>query len=457
MLKVTWILALILAYSTSAFPKESPDSQDLFLKKAASAFLVAPHKPMARKFGNKERLGQALFFDPILSGPKGIACGTCHVRSKGAGDGLPVAIALGGGEGVGEERSSRREAFLIPRNALPFFNRGSDEFRAFFWDGRVQIGPEDNFESPLGDRLPKGFDSLLAVAASLPPAEADEMLGRSTQRGGGRDTYHGDLVANHLDDDYQERTLAVFPKLIGRLIGGDNKNLTPMNLQYRSLFSAAYPGKSFADMGMPEIGNALAAYIGFAFELMPAPWDHYLNGDLSALTKSQKKGALIFFGKGRCAVCHAGTQFSDFGFHGLAIPQYQVGKHGAHTDYGRAAATSRGEDRFKFRTPPLRNVMNTGPWGHNGRFSDLRQAIEHHFNPIPALWEAQRLSPQEGAMSGRLLGARSAILAEIAPLTGPEIDEVLDFLSALTSDTVVSNAEALPKSVPSGLNHFIRE
>jgi cytochrome c peroxidase len=60
-------------------------------------------------------------------------------------------------------------------------------------------------------------------------------------------------------------------------------------------------------------------------------------------------------------------------------------------------------------------------------------------------------------MSGRLLGARSAILAEIAPLTGPEIDEVLDFLSALTSDTVVSNAEALPKSVPSGLNHFIRE
>lgn len=87
--------------------------------------------------------------------------------------------------------------------------------------------------------------------------------------------------------------------------------------------------------------------------------------DRRAMTPTQKQGALVFFGKGRCAVCQSGQEFSDFGFHSLAVPQLSVAKHGAFVDYGRANATSRGVDRYKFRTAPLRNVRQTGPWGHN--------------------------------------------------------------------------------------------
>jgi cytochrome c peroxidase len=409
-------------------------------------------------FGPKEVLGQALFFDPFVSGPKQIACGTCHVRSKATGDGLRVAIALGGGDGVGTERISETRAFLITRNALPFFNRGSGDFLALFWDGRVQLGEGGRFESPLGDRLPSGFDSLLAVAAALPLAESDEMLGRSLTRGGSNKTYHGELVDGKVyDDNYLERTLRVYPRLLRRLVGSGHSPTTPTSARYQMLFSQAYRNVAISKLGMPEIGNALAAYISIAFELQSAPWDRYLLGDSGALSAQQKRGALIFLGKGRCAVCHSKQQFSDFEFHSLAIPQYEVGKHGAHIDYGRAAATGRGEDRFKFRTPPLRNVMKTGPWGHNGVFDSVRQAIEHHFNPIPFLWKAQQESPQEAAMAGRLLGSRSRILSEIDPLTPADIDDLLAFVAALSSDTVMTDERALPNDVPSGMNQFIRK
>ncbi|PKO51719.1 MAG: cytochrome-c peroxidase, partial [Betaproteobacteria bacterium HGW-Betaproteobacteria-20] len=175
------------------------------------------------------------------------------------------------------------------------------------------------------------------------------------------------------------------------------------------------------------------------------------------LTKNQKLGATIFFGKGRCVVCHSGKQFSDFEFHGLAIPQLRVGKHGSHLDYGRAAASSRSQDRFTFRTPPLRNVSHTGPWGHNGIFQTIKASIEHHFNPVPLLFQAQKESPLEAQYAGRILGYRSPILAEISPLGPKDIKHLLEFLSALNSPTVMSDEVALPTKVPSNNNEFIKK
>jgi cytochrome c peroxidase len=432
------------------------DEADMFLRRVIEAYRLEPYKPPQRVFGAKERLGQALFFDPIVSGPRRISCATCHVRSKGAGDGLPVAVALGGGEGVGQERVKNIDAFLIPRNAMPFFNRGSEDFVAFFWDGRVQRSQTGRIESPLGEYLPSGFDSLLAVAVAFPLAEQDEMLGRSYERKGSASTFHQELVTDDVDpDNYQERARRVFPKVIRRLTLAGPREEQSMRDNYVRLFRAAYPGTPVEKLGMAELGNALAAYISIAFDLRPAPWDKYLAGEIRALTSAQKRGALTFFGKGRCAVCHSGKQFSDFQFHGLAVPQLGVGKHGAHVDYGRAGATSRGEDRFRFRTPLLRNASKTGPWGHNGSFTDLKSVITHHYNPVPALWAAQQKFPEEAGRAGRLLGFRSPILSEMDPLSSSDVEEVIAFLSALNSETVMSDKEALPRSVPSGMNQFI--
>lgn len=450
---IGFILAALLSAASSTVVAEN--SLDPILRKAIQAYLVKPHLSSERRLGPKEKLGQALFFDPFVSGPKNIACATCHVRSKGAADGLPLAVGLGA-KGISTERLAHTDAFIVPRNALPFFNRGSKDFRALFWDGRVQLGSTGLIETPLGSRQPSGFDSLLAAAAVFPPAEPDEMLGRSLKRGT-KDTYHADLVTN--DDEannLQERTLNVFGNLVERLLETKSNKPNQVALQYRKLFAEAYTDTPLSEFRIHHVGNALAAYIEAAFELKPAPWDLYVAGATSALTPEQKQGAFIFLGKGRCIVCHRGTQFSDFRFHGLAVPQMRVGKHNGYIDYGRAAATSRGEDRFAFRTPPLRNVTETFPWGHNGIFTSLESVITHHVNPVPMLYKAQQLDPEEGGNAGRLLGFRSPILAEMAPLSRIEIELLVKFLKALSSETVMPDSVALPATVPSGDMSFIR-
>lgn len=431
--------------------------EDRMLRKVVEAYQVRPIQSRPATLGAKERLGQALFFDPIVSGPRAITCATCHMRSKGAGDGLPVAVGLGA-SGVGTERLPATDAFLVPRNALPFFNRGRDEFSSLFWDGRVQRGPPGNIESPLGDRLPNGFENLLAAAAVFPLVEPDEMLGRSEERAKNPSKYHQELLPDTPANanNFQERTLAVFDALLKRLFGTAQQVPSAVQVQYRELLTKAYPGVDSRSANISHVGNALSAYIGAAFELHPAPWDRYVSGDTKQLSADQKRGALLFYGKGRCVACHSGAQFSDFRFHSLAVPQLSVGKHGTFLDYGRAGATSQAVDRFKFRTPPLRNVTTTGPWGHNGTFDALEAVIAHHFNPVPALYRAQQNFPESGGYTGRLLAQRSPLLGEIAPLTDGELRSVVAFLGSLSSSTVMSDDVALPASVPSGNGIFIR-
>lgn len=428
--------------------------EDLLLRKVIQAYSIQPFYPVKMNMGPKALLGQALFFDPIISGPKNIACATCHIRSKGAGDGIPLAVGLGG-HGQGVERLEKRDAFIVPRNTLPLFNRGSLEFSSFFWDGRLQLGPNQRYESPLGENLPKGFDSLLAVASVLPLVEPDEMLGHSQQRAK-RQAQHGDLVTvEGVDNNYQERALNAFQNIVAR-VSGTNRTLPEhISDKYLDLIKSAYPALYQEDIDITHFGNALASYIQIAFELQPAPWDRYVSGEEDALSVEQKRGAIIFYGKGRCAICHSGANFSDFLFHGLAIPQLRIGKHSPYLDYGRAVATSRAQDRFTFRTPPLRNVSETGPWGHNGAFTTLSTMIEHHSNPVPTLYKAQTDDQQQGSHAGRLLANRSPLLAEISPLSDLDIIELVSFLQALSSPTVLRYEIAVPLSVPSGNNEFI--
>ena len=448
---------LVVACAAMLPSMASAQQEDRLLSKVAQAYQLSPMQARAVSLGPREMLGRALFFDPIVSGPRAISCATCHVRSKGAGDGLDAAVGLGA-HGIGEERLSSKDAFLVPRNALAFFNRGRPEFSVLFWDGRVQLGPKGEFQTPMGERLPKGFDSLLAAASVFPLVEPDEMLGRSEERGRNPGRYHRELLADTgvADNNFQERSLVVFKNLVKRLVGDTTSEPSKVQLEYRGLFSRAFPGVAPAELSIVHVGNGLGAYIGAAFDLKPSPWDRYLAGDRQALTPVQKQGAIVFFGKGRCAVCHSGQEFSDFGFHGLAVPQLSVAKHGAFVDYGRANATSRGVDRYKFRTPPLRNVAQTGPWGHNGIFKSLQEVIEHHFNPVPVLYKSQMSHPESARYAGSLLAQRSQLLGEISPLTPTDLDSLVHFLSALNSSPTMRDEEALPRSVPSGDLSFIR-
>lgn len=67
------------------------------------------------------------------------------------------------------------------------------------------------------------------------------------------------------------------------------------------------------------------------------------------------------------------------------MPQIGPGNiacYNGHADFGRELITSDPSDRYNFRTPPLRNVALTAPYGHDGAYPNLRQVINHHLDPI---------------------------------------------------------------------------
>ncbi len=88
---------------------------------------------------DEAELGQLLFYDPILSGGREVACATCHHPKFATGDGVSLGIG-DGGIGLGPDRVGDAEnppEQRIPRNAPPLFNMGHDDIRVLFADGRI--------------------------------------------------------------------------------------------------------------------------------------------------------------------------------------------------------------------------------------------------------------------------------------------------------------------------------
>ncbi|NDH03936.1 MAG: hypothetical protein EBY40_12575 [Marivivens sp.] len=130
---------------------------------------------------DEAELGQLLFYDPILSGNKEVACATCHHPSEGTGDGLSLSIG-DGGRGLGPNRvvdMANLPEQRIPRNAQPLFNLGAKEFRALFHDGRVELDPNrpSGLRTPLEDEMVAGFASIVSAQTMFPVLSADEMAG----------------------------------------------------------------------------------------------------------------------------------------------------------------------------------------------------------------------------------------------------------------------------------------
>jgi cytochrome c peroxidase len=74
---------------------------------------------------------------------------------------------------------------------------------------------------------------------------------------------------------------------------------------------------------------------------------------------------------------YPGTSFPQMN---VAVAQFGPGKGDGLTgkdDFGRMRETGRPEDRYAFRTPALRNIELTAPYGHDGAFFDLREFIAH--------------------------------------------------------------------------------
>ena len=74
-----------------------------------------------------------------------------------------------------------------------------------------------------------------------------------------------------------------------------------------------------------------------------SPYDRYVSGQRSALSKSAQRELVIFRGKGNCTACHVGPTFTDERFHNTGV----AFRDGPPLDLGRFAVSQRPEDRVQ--------------------------------------------------------------------------------------------------------------
>ncbi len=438
-------------------------------------------------------LGRLLFFDKILSGNRNIACATCHHPELATTDGL--ALGLGEGpKGLGPERrvgSDKRTGVheRVPRNSPALFNLGAKEFTRLFHDGRVETDPEGFYEggfiSPAKWRLPTGLDNVLSVQAMFPVAAPVEMAGQEGENS----------IAEAVSLNNIAGSGGVWEQL------GQRLQSIP---EYVELFKKAFPERvdGAADVSYVLAANAISAFETGAFRADDSAFDRYLRGEAGALGRKEARGMRLFYGRGGCSGCHSGKFQTDHDFHAIAMPQIGPGKatrgdtyYWAVTgekafmeDLGRGRVTDRPEDDLKFRTPSLRNVALSGPWGHDGAYQTREDVVLHHADPIAVLG-AYELDPgllptltgvleltavgsslsQSWLSEVRLRGflmrddwiqrrpvLRGHIAAanELAPvaLSEQDIDDLVSFLRSLTDPSSRDLADQIPQRVPSGLS-----
>ena len=428
--------------------------------------LPAPDYDFRTPSDEKVELGRNLMFDKILSGNKNISCGTCHHSLADTGDGLSLPVGEGG-KGLGVTRTVGSGADLIvervPRNAPPVFNLGDRSIHTLFHDGRVTTVGGNKFPSgcktPAGKDLPKNLENVLACQAMFPVTSATEMAGQAGENSIADAAAVGDLAGPN----------GVWAQLAARL------QAIP---EYVTMFKAAFPRdvRRARDITYAHAANAIAAFEGAAWRADNSPFDQFLRGDEGAMSANAQEGMKLFYegnsSGNTCASCHSGLYQTDQQFHAIAMPQIGTGRGsnspgqtGGHEDFGREQVTGDPADTLKFRTPILRNVALTAPYGHSGAYDTLRAVVEHHLDPVNSLYNYNRqaILPTHPTLDAENYiamddPARVDYIAahnELAPMafSAEEVDRILDFLHALTDTSSIDlrRDQDVVNGVPSGL------
>lgn len=387
-------------------------------------------------------LGRDLFYDPILSGNREVSCATCHHPAFGTADGLSLGIG-DGGRGLGPSRvvdpDNLPEA-RIPRNAPALFNLGAHEFTRLFHDGRIEVDAArtHGIRTPLDADMLVGFASLLSAQTMFPVLSPDEMAGHYNENDISKAVRQGLLTGQGGAWDIIARRVEAVPEYAGQ-------------------FAVVYPERG--EIAFTDISNAIAAFMAFEWRSDTAPFDAVLRG-AATLDGAAAQGMELFYGDAGCANCHSGPFLTDHDFHAIGAPQIGPGKAAAFEnharDEGRYLVTGHVEDLYAFRTPSLRNVLLTGPYGHAGAHRDLAAFLSDHADPVVGLARydvAQAVLP---AMDVIDLSEDFTPISRAVAVTGQRLDEtqiqaLIAFLDTLTDPVATNGRLGVPDTVPSGL------
>jgi cytochrome c peroxidase len=215
---------------------------------------------------------------------------------------------------------------------------------------------------------------------------------------------------------------------------------------YAKEFHALYGAGSLDndDAAFTHVADAIAAYERSpVFAPFSSKYDRYL-AKTETLTAEESRGLAIFEdpARGNCASCHPsrpsadGTPplFTDFSYANLGIPHYRNSKYydqnpaGADfIDHGLMQTTNDAAQDGKFRTPTLRNIATTGPYGHNGYFDNLPYMLDFIATRDRAPIDTT-LKPWKPPEVATTLDHRVGNL----PLTQQDLDDLAAFLGTLS-------------------------
>ncbi len=329
----------------------------------------------------KVQLGRKLFFDRRLSLNDTFSCAMCHVPEQGfSSNELAMAVGI--------------EGRTVRRNSPTIYNVAYAQL--LFHDGR-----EDALEQQI-------WGPLLA---------ANEMGNPSVG-----------YVLNKI------RHIA----------------------EYEGRFEEAFNGRP---VSMETLGMALASYQRTLVSGASAFDAWYYRNDSKALSAAARRGFKTFTGKGNCVACHQIKEqyalFMDNQLHNTGIgyresmgirPEKEqiiiapgvtididrsvIEQVGAKppTDLGRYEITQNPHDRWKYKTPGLRNIALTAPYMHNGSLSTLQEVVDFY---------------DQGGVRNEGLDS----LIKPLQLTAQEKQDLVVFLQSLTGDNVdllVADAFAAP-------------
>ena len=397
------------------------------------------------------RLGRDLFYEPILSGNRNISCATCHHPRFGTGDGLSLGLGEGA-VGLGPDRhvtETNLPEQRIPRNAPALFNLGATQFKVLFHDGRIEVDPTrpSGLRTPMEEEMVTGFASILSAQTMFPVLSPDEMAGH----------YNENEISKAVREGFITGPDGAWARISARVAG------IPA---YRAAFEQAYPeiaaGRSIA---FTDISNAIAQFVAFEWRSDDSPFDAVLRKQ-ALFQPEAAKGADLFYGAAGCATCHSGPFLTDHAFHAMGEPQLGPGKaerFERHSrDEGRYRVTNNPADIFAFRTPSLRNVAQTGPWGHAGSHKDLAAFVADHARSGEQLADydrAQAVLPvlPQTKPDWTVLDTPAEVAANkaaaVAPgtLTPDQVMQIVAFLQTLSDPVALTGRLGVPDTVPSGL------
>lgn len=229
-----------------------------------------------------------------------------------------------------------------------------------------------------------------------------------------------------------------------------------------------------------QMQHNFSLFFGLALQLYQAtlvsddaPFDRFMGGNSSAMSISAQQGMGVFFGKGKCASCHGGAEFTnasvrkmlatpmarmamgnggiavyDEGFYNIGVrPTLEDLGAGGRDPFGNPLALSalaqisntrirelvginpnlsvspgeRVATSGHFKTPTLRNVELTGPYFHNGGAATLHQVVEFY--------------NRGGDFHDQNLADLDADITNLG-LSTDEKTALVEFMKALTDDRV---------------------